>query len=419
MKIFRGWKIVAVAFVCYGFGISPAYYSWGFYFPELSVELGYTKADLGLVFGLFTFLYSAVGPIVGFLQNRIGIRTVMTLGSFLAAIGFIIVSRADTKAEFLIGFSVFGGCGIGLSTIIPTQTLGQNWFLKRRALAIAIIMCAGGIVGKIVPMVDAWVIENFDGTWRTGWVIIACVSVVVGLLAAAFVRDTPEQLGLNRDGAATPAPSKETTQVPIEEEVSWTARQAVATRQFFLITIAGVAYATPWGVVVAHGRTHLSELGFELKDIAALMGSLALVSILGRVTGILGDRLNPRYVIIVGLALEGIGAAGFYFVDSKAFASLCLLLLGIGFGATYICIPVIFSEYFGRKAFGTTAGTRMLITGVFNGLGPFVTGLIADKTGSYFIPFMALAVLCFIGSFAAAVCTDPGPPPGSKSEPEP
>ena len=148
------------------------------------------------------------------------------------------------------------------------------------------------------------------------------------------------------------------------------------------------------------------------------MGSLALVSILGRLTGILGDKLNPRYVIIVGLALEGVGTAGFFYADTKAFAYFCLLLIGIGFGATYISIPVVFSDFFGRKAFGTTAGTRMLITGVFNGLGPYVTGLIADRTNSYFIPFMALALLCFIGSFAAAICTHPGTAPGSKPDPE-
>ncbi|MFP6584661.1 MAG: MFS transporter, partial [Candidatus Hydrogenedentota bacterium] len=243
-------------------------------------------------------------------------------------------------------------------------------------------------------------------------------SICVALLAALFVRDTPEQLGLSRDGTPPQPDPDSKTGSSMTSEHLWTARQAIFTAQFLLISIAGIAYATPWGVVVSQMTLHLTEKGFEIDVIASLLGSLALVSILGRLTGILGDKLNPRYVIIAGLIVEGIGTAGFYFVDSKLTASICLLLIGIGFGSTYVCIPALFSDYFGRKAFGTTAGTRMLITGVFNGAGPWVTGLVADKSG-YFIPFMALAVLCFIGSFAAAVCTDPGPPPGSKSEPEP
>lgn len=424
MKIFYGWYIVAIAFVCYGFGIAPAYYSWGFYFPELSAELGYTKADLGMVFGLFTFLYSAVGPLVGYLQNKIGIRAIMTLGSILAAIGFVIVSKADSRIGFLIGFSVFGGVGIGMSTIIPTQTLGQNWFLRNRALAIAIIMCAGGIVGKIVPLIDAWVIENFDSTWRAGWMLIAGISLGVGVLAYLFIRDTPEQLGLLRDGApSTPEPKPEVNPTsnevlpdpPPEPELTWGPWQALMTPQFLLITLAGIGYATPWGVVIAHGRTHLGEQGLEMGVIASVMGSAALVSIVGRLFGILGDRVNPRYVIIGGLLIEGLGTAGFFFADSKNMAMLCLILIGIGFGSTYIGIPVLFSEYFGRKAFGTTAGTRMLITGVFNGSAPWVSGLIADRIG-YFIPFMGLAALAWIGAFATIICKSPGPPPGAEKD---
>ena len=128
MKIFYGWYVVAIACICYGFGISPAYYSWGFYFPELQAELGFTKTDLGGIFGLFVFIYSAVGPLVGILQRIIGIRGCMALGSVIAGIGFLIIGQADQKWEFYVGLCVFGGIGIGMSTIIPCQTLGQNCF---------------------------------------------------------------------------------------------------------------------------------------------------------------------------------------------------------------------------------------------------------------------------------------------------
>lgn len=410
MKIFYGWYIVAVACICYGFGISPAYYSWGFYFPELQAELGFTKADLGLVFGLFTFIYSAVGPFVGILQRIIGIRACMAIGGAMAGIGFLIVGSADQKWHFLLGMSVLGGCGIGMSTIIPCQTLGQNWFRKRLGLVIAIILCSGGVVGFGITTFDAWVIENFQNTWRTGWQIIACISFTTALLAGICIRDTPEKMGLQRDGAAKKKDDSDET-TDSAEEVSWAPIRAIMTKQFFLMTIAGVAYAVPWGVVVAHGRTHLSEQGLETNAIAIIMGSLALISIIGRLSGILGDKINPRYVIIVGLILEGLGAIGFFFSSSFAFTFVCLFFIGIGFGATYVCIPIIFSDFFGRAAFGTTAGTRVLITGVFNGLAPWITGMIADATGSYLIPFMSLGVLCGCGAFAVSLCRHPGPPP--------
>ena len=37
--IFHGWYIVLAGLFCYGLGISPAYYSWGFFAPEVMEEL--------------------------------------------------------------------------------------------------------------------------------------------------------------------------------------------------------------------------------------------------------------------------------------------------------------------------------------------------------------------------------------------
>ena len=305
-KLFHGWIIVGAACFCYGFGISPAYYSWGFYFPEIEAELGFTRTDLGWVFGVFTFLYSAISALGGILQNRIGIRNTMILGALMAATGFVVVSQAHTKMAFLIGFSVLGGCGIGLSTILPCQTLGQNWFLKRRALAIALIMSSGGFVAPLITKTDMWVIENMDNGWRSGWLIIAGVSTLTAVVAYFFIKDSPESIGQHRDGAdANDAAAIEAA----SKDPGWSGWQALRTKQFFLITIAGIAYATPWGVVISHGRSHLTDNGLELSAIAAVMGMVGWFSIGGRLTGMLGDRISPQSIAAVALVLEGIGVA--------------------------------------------------------------------------------------------------------------
>ena len=421
MKFFYGWIIVAIAFICYGFGIAPAYYSWGIY-TRLLVESdpGFTKADLGFLFGIFTFMYSAVGPLVGYLQDRIGIRKTMTLGSLIAASGFLIVSLSESRTAFFIGFSLLGGGGVGMSTIIPAQTLGQNWFLKRRALAVALIMCAGGIIGKLVPKICNWVIAHFDNVWQAGWMAVAAISFLVAIVSALLVRDTPEEMGLWRDGKAPDEPKVDdavAAKITTAEDPGWTARQAIMTPQFFLITLAGIGYATPWGVFIPHGPTHFGELGFDVKVAGSFIGTAALVSILGRLFGMAGDIVNPRYVIIGGLLLEGLGMLGLIVATTALLANLSAIAIGIGFGSTYIGIPVLFSEYFGRKAFGTTAGTRMLITGIFNGGGPWVTGIIADRIG-YTVPFVCLAMLAWIGAFATLICKSPGDAPSEKEKTE-
>jgi len=143
---FYGWRLVATIWVCYGFGLSPAFTSWGFFAPEMAESLDLNRAQLGAVFGLFTFLLSATGPVVGYLQGRWSIRWVMVFGFALSSAGFLWTSRASALADCYLGFALLGGLGIGFSTLIPAQTLMQNWFYTYQARAMALTFTAGGVL---------------------------------------------------------------------------------------------------------------------------------------------------------------------------------------------------------------------------------------------------------------------------------
>ena len=408
-----GWFMIAIAWVCYGFGISPAYYSWGIFSDYLMEDLSLNATQFGAVFGVFTLLYSCVGFLVGPAMNRWSIRAVMTCGFITSAIGFFYMSRADSIIDCFIGFSILGGAGIGFATIIPCQTIGQNWFLKRRALAIALILIAGGIVGKGVARVDNWILAEY--TWRTGWVVISCISAGLAVFAAIFVRDTPEQVGLGRDGA-TEEEEKATLSTMLktkdgETQEEWTGSQAIRTPQFAMMVLCGVAYAVPWGVVVPHLKLHLLNIGYEGAVAATFVGTMALISIGGRLAGAIGDYVPAHLVLAFALLMEGLGTVGLLVAQETYIANISITLIALGFGTAYISVPVVFSHFFGRKAFGVTSGIRITITGVFNALGPIAAGFIFDQTGAYTIAFIGIGILCLIGSISAALLRHPGAPP--------
>lgn len=404
-KPFYGWYLVGFTCICYGLGITPAYVTWGIVSETIIGELDFSRGQTGAIFGLFTFLYSAVGPLCGYLQGRIGIRTTMTGGALLAAFGAFMAARADTMWDFLLFFSICGGGGIGLSTIVPAQTIAQNWFLKNRAKAIAIIFASGGVVGFVWPrfvlpgLLDA-------GGWRFAFTCIGWVSVVIAALCWAAIRDTPEALGQNRDGKDVPPPAPDNTVAAFDPD-TWTAAEAMRTPQFLLIVLCGIAYALPWGVVAAHGALHLGDLGYTRDYAAALIGMMFLVSIAGRLSGSLGDWVNPRHVLAIALVLEALGTGGLLIANTPLVARILFVMIGLGFGAAYVSIPVVFADFFGRRAFATTSGTRLLITGVFNALAPYLSGEAYDRLQSYAIPFITLMILGLIGAVAAFLCPKP------------
>lgn len=406
-RLFYGWAMIPVAWFIYGFGISPAFYSWGIYLPQLLEDLDLSRTEVGAVFGLFTLCYSLCGPLVGMAISRWGLRWVMTAGSLVAAVGLALVSRADSAFDCYVGYSILGGLGIGFSTIVPAQNLASNWFVKYRATAIAIVMTAGGIVARVfVAPFDRYILENH--TWREGWLAFAGISVLVAVTAAVFVKNTPEDMGLEPDGA-----SGDTASVPSSDSAEpqdWTAAQALMTRQFWLIVVAGVAYAVPWGVVVNHGPLHLTDLGLDAGVAAVIIGNMAFVSIFGRLSGALGDVLAPQKLLGIALLVEAAGIGGLLLADSQTTAYFCVIAIGLGFGISYISVATVFSAFFGRRAFATTAGTRISITGIANSMGPPAAGMVFDSVGSYQIAFAALVVISLIGSVASFAARPPTHP---------
>lgn len=460
--IFYGWILVGFAFICYGFGISPATYGWTILLPDLIDEFGWSNAEVGAVRSLRVLLTSIVAPMVGWTLGRFGIRTMMTAGCLLSAVGFFYMSRIESLLGCFITYGVLGGLGVGFSLLLPTQTLVANWFTKYRARAFAIVLSAGGLVGAIsTPVIGLYAAR---GDWRDGWVLIASITAVVAVIAALFIRTAPEQMGQHPDGAPGPetdaaplqpdmiaagvsravgsiismfampfaarevpgaaspespaAPSAASTPTPPDSpaptEPEWTASQVVRSPQFVLLTLTGIGYSVPWGIILTFGGVHLRNMGFESLGASAIIGTMAFMSIWGRFSGALSDFVSAQRMLAIGLAFEALGCGALIYAATPAVAYAAVTLLGLGFGCAYISTPVVFSNFFGRKAFATATGTRFLIGGVVNALAPIIAGFVYDIRGSYSPTFLALLIYGLFAVVVALNLRHPGAPPETR-----
>jgi len=438
-SFFYGWFLIPVLWVIYGFGIAPAAVGLGILAIDMTEDMGLLPKDIGAVRGLRVLLMSLVAPAVGIALGRWGSRRVMTVGSFVAAIGFFSMSRAEGLPGLFIGYSVISGLAMGFSTILPTQNLTQLWFKRYRARAMGIILTAGGLVGSLTTLTLGYMLKNDLGGWRQGWASIGAVSFVVGFTILAFVRDSPASIGQEQDGGPAPA-SGNTEGIPdgvtdgVTEGVTegaekaaeplavkqrhWTAAQAIRTPQFVLLTLTGIAYSGPWGAVMTYAGLHLRGLEFDIETIGYILAALSFMSIFGRFAGAVGDFVSPQLLLGLGLALEALGLGGFGLIETKAGAFACLSICGLGFGAAYTSTPVVFSNFFGPVAFATATGTRFFIGGLVNAAVPYAVGVAAEASNSYTPSFLVLGGYGLIAALIAVFCPKPGEPPEPPGEKE-
>ncbi|GIS62721.1 MAG: hypothetical protein CM1200mP2_49460 [Planctomycetaceae bacterium] len=207
-------------------------------------------------------------------------------------------------------FGLLVGAGIGLSTIVPCQALATSWFTKYRARAVATVLTAGGTVGVLVTWFDRVMVQEYS--WRTGWQIIAVLSLALAVLAAATVRNRPSDLGQKPDGMLPEATDHRSADATVTAASSdaWTLSSALRTPQFAVLCLCTVAFAIPWSVTTAHGRLHLEDLGLSTDVAAQILSVMILVSIAGRITGAAGDFLVPEKVLGFALLVEAAGMFG-------------------------------------------------------------------------------------------------------------
>ena len=397
---FYGWRMFPVAWLIYGLGSAP-FYSWGFFLPEMLEELELNRGAGGLAFTIWSFAGGVVAPLIGICLTRFGPRPVFTAGFLLVSLAYYLTSKAQDRWDVLLFFGLFAGVTHTFSTVLPTQTLATNWFLRWRASALAFLLVAAGLMGPLIVKFDAALLSR-GGTWRDGWEIIAGLCAVLGVLSLLVLRNNPESMGQLRDGAR----SLGELQVAVtgrgaETRDQWVAREAVRTPQFALMVLCGLGYAVPWGIVTVHGRLHLQDAGFGIEASGDLIALMILFSTFGRLSGALGDRVSPPRLLGLALAMEGTGVTLFLFADTASEARIALILLGLGFGMAYISQAATFGRFFGRRAFATTTGVRFAIGAAPGASMPWIAGWVFDTQGSYAVPFLAVASVTLIGSVVA------------------
>jgi len=80
---------------------------------------------------------------------------------------------------------------------------------------------------------------------------------------------------------------------------------------------------------------------------------------------------------------------------------------GIGFGASFVCMPVVFSSYYGAKIYSSLFGTLFPIITICSSISPTLAGYLFDASGSYTSGFIMIIAFNVVGIIASLLNTPP------------
>lgn len=359
---------------------------------------------------------------IPWLINRFGPRKTLAIGAGITTASCFLMAFFGHMYPAYLLLCFFTGIGISFGSVVPIQALVLHWFNMRRALAMGLVLGGGAIGGFIYPQIISACIVNLGGDWRIGWDVIAIACLLSGFIALVAVRNRPEDLGQHPDGISpaiagvATASSKMKPIKTYRSPINWKFKDALRTRSLWSVIIGTAFIFFLWQTVLTQTPAHLSDRGFSPTDPviffqpAFVYGLILAFSIVGRLSvSFLGELIEARFLVgIAGFCLI-IGGGLFWLAsrDNLWAAYLYPLLVGVGFGATYVCFPLILGNYFGAESFHNVSGVANPVGALFQFTAPFVAGSLYDLNHSY---GLAISIACSIALIGALVILSSHPP---------
>ena len=395
--MFYGWWIVIGG----GLGMSITaginFHGFGNFIIPLTNEFGWNRTTISGLFSLARMESGLLGPLEGWLVDRVGPRRLMIVGIPLMGVGYILMSRVNSLAAFFFVyiFAITLGNSLGMST--PMAASVANWFNRKRGLAFGIMWSGVGLGGFFVPAVG-WLIAAYN--WRIASIVIGVFIIVMGIPIAALMRHRPEPYGYMPDGEE-PDTDDETGEVRRRQQPDlsqdFTAREALMTSSFWYLTLSIAARSLVSGGVGLHLVPYFVDLGASDVFAATLAGAVGVLSIPGRFgLSAVSDYLNRRYVMAVSLFLMTIAIVFMARATSVTQVLPFLVLYAAAQGGISVIPQSLIAEYFGRRAYATIQGFRGTIQMIGIIIGPLVSGYVFDTTGSYEWAFMGFGAASLV-----------------------
>ena len=382
-KVFYGWWVVAATCAVNAIGGGVYFYGFSVFFLPIKAALNLSSASTSLIFSLSRAEGAVEGPIAGYLIDKFGPRIMLTIGAFIVAIGYVLLSQVNSFLWFLTIYLGIISLAFNATFSGSTMAVVNNWFIRRKGLAMAISIAAYSLGGSIIAPLLAFGIHHLG--WRTTMALSGIMLAAVVVPFAQLLRSSPEALGLKPDGDTPRIESKldEVGVKPILSSVDFTVSEALRTKSYWLLAIGTMLRTGTLGTLIVHFVPIMVWKGNSEQSAAVMLGIMAFLSIPMRIgIGWLGDRWSRSKMLAAGMALGAFSLMILQTANSLIQVWLFISVFSVVEGLSALNWALV-GDYFGRKRFATLRGILSLVYSWGMIVMPIVAGAIFDRTSSY------------------------------------
>ena len=419
-RFYYGWVIVATMSIVTMAQTAEFNPVLGVFLKPITEEFGWSRTTFTGAIAVGTITGGLLATIIGPLLDKLGPRWVLFLGFF--ALGWTIVGLAAIDSVWQFYLLMLSSRALVSGIIaIATGVVISKWFIRKRGRAMALATTGTRVGNAFMPIYVQLILAAFG--WRTATVALGVLTWAITLLPTSiFLRRQPEDMGLLPDGDPPRAQqdgSEKDGEASTSEidgdprEISFTLRQAIKTRAFYLLLFTSGALFFGGAGINFNLFPHLTDQGITPNAAVTVLTVWSLLSAIGGLaTGLIAERVHVRFIMGGAIFVVSLGIGLLSLIDNLPMAYLFAVVHGLTFGGIPMLQQLVWADYFGRRSQGAIRGFVTPVQMSMNAMGPLTATLFFDATGNYvliFRIFMACYILASISMFLAT------PPRGGTS----
>lgn len=404
----RGWTVTMA-----GLGINLALgilYTWSIFKLEIKESIlsgdgrfNWDMASLNDPFAVCCLMFTVAMLAAGRLQDKVNPRITAIFGGLLTGAGLMAISQSNLLANWILGFGVLMGMGLGFGYASATPP-AIKWFPASKTGMIAGIVVAGfGLASVYIAPLATYLIGAF-GLNRAMMIFGLSFLIVVSLLAMLLV-NPPE--GYQPEGEKSAKVKKFLPKTQTQTE-DFPPSEIVKTKSFwqlwFMFFVGSGAGLIIIGSVAGMAKQSMGSLAWVVVALMAIGNAAGRV-----VAGILSDKFGRTRTLCAMMTFQGLVITSLLFIGSSQAFLLVLAasLIGFNYGTNLSLFPSTTKDYFGLKNFGANYGLVFSAWGAGGFIFPRVSQMIVAQSGSPETVYIMAAFLLFCSAGLAVATTAP------------
>jgi len=389
-----GWLIVAAGTLCIFACLGLGRFTLGMILPSMATSLSLTYSEMGLI-STGNFLGYLISVFVsGIMVRRIGARALIFIALLMVGVSMILLSRASGFIHCLIVYFITG-LGSG-SANVPMMGLVAAWFKSgRRGRAAGFIVIGSGFAiilsGMLIPYINS--LKGGEG-WRTGWVMLGLIVLIVAILCLMILRNRPEDKGLEPIGEDRPSESNK-----IRPVLQGLYNNRVIYHLGIIYFLFGFTYVI---YVTFFVTSMVKERGLPEAVAGNFWSAIGLFSLLsGPVFGSLSDKIGRKKGLIIVFILQSLSYILIAIKLPIPFLYLSIFLFGICAWSIPSIMAAAVGDYVGPVRAAEAFGFITFIFGLGQIGGPAIAGLLAEASGTFASSFFMASLFAGLAAIIA------------------